>query len=415
MSNYLNRIENQSLKGKIQKIIDNKKYTINDKTENIRLILYKLVDKKLYDKYKKIIEKQNVTVDVETDIDVDENAAEEEAIQKGGKYDKLIHIAANEPDIKTYTINNDRETCNINENKDECNINQHCHWTRTGCYMSITKETIIKFVNKVSDELALNERKALEILKVENYYVSDIVDYSKYTIRPGQKILRSSGSNVKKVLSEIFGADNIPIMGKKKIKTTVEGNYMQLNQEFSLVDMKEYYLQKIIINNISLFRAYVNGYYWIKNKYNDPEVKNLGYYSPLQTELSNYFRGSVIEWLKNKKNQSKIKEIEKYININKKNTIDDYIIKLGSSTSFVTNCIIEFIILSHINTYPIIVYNELNIPLYIFDKGLQYDSRINKESNVKNYIDKRKECINLRFIYMMNTEIPDLIEVLYFK
>jgi hypothetical protein len=41
------------------------------------LILYKLVDKKLYEKYKKIIEKQNVTVDAETDIDVDENAAEE--------------------------------------------------------------------------------------------------------------------------------------------------------------------------------------------------------------------------------------------------------------------------------------------------------------------------------------------------
>lgn len=413
-SNYLNRIENQSLKTKIQKIIDNKKYTINDKTQNIRLILYKLVDKKLYDKYKKIIEKQNVTVDAETDIDVDDNAAEEE-VQKGGKYDKLIHIAATEPDIKTYTINNDRETCNIHENKDECNLNPHCHWTRTGCYMSITKETIIKFVNKVSDELAINDRKAFEILKVENYYVSDIVDYSKYTIRPNQKILRSSGSNVKKVLSEIFGAENVPTIGKKKIKTTVEGNYMQLNQEFPLIDMKEYYLQKIIVNNVSIFRAYVNGYYWIKNKYNDPEVKNLGYYSPLQTELSNYFRGSIIEWLKNKKNQSKIKEIEKYMNLKKKNTIDDYIIKLGSSASFVTNCISELIILSHINTYPIIVYNELNIPLYVFDKGLQYDSKVNKESEIKNYIEKRKECINLRFIYMMNTEIPDVIEVIFFK
>ncbi len=413
-SNYLNRIENQSLKVKIQKIIDTKKYTINDKTQNIRLILYKLVDKKLYDKYKKIIEKQNVMVDVETDIDVDEDAAGEE-IQKGGKYDKLIHIANEEPDIKSYVVNNDRETCNIHENKDECNLNPHCHWTRTGCYMSLTKENIIKFINKISDELAINDRKAFEILKVENYYVSDIVDYSKYTIRENQKILRSTGSNVKKVLSELFGAENVPSIGKKKIKTTVEGNYMQLNQEFPLIDMKEYYIQKIIINNMSIFRAYVNGYYWIKNKYNEPEVKNLGYYSPLQTELSNYFRGSIIDWLKNKKNNNKVKELEKYMNLKKKHTVDDFIIKLGSSTSYNTNCIIELTILSYINTYPIIIYNEINKPIYIFDKGLQYDNKVNKESEIKKYIDNRNNSINIRFIYMMNNEIPDVIEILYFK
>lgn len=415
-SNYLNRFENQSLKKKIEKIINNKKYTIQDKTENCRLILYKLVDKTLYEKYKKIIETKNINVDEETDIDVDDEAAED--IQKGGKFDKLIHLAKDIPDIKNYRINNDRETCNIHKNSLECNNNIHCHWTRTGCYMSITKTMIIKFINKVSDELAVGDRKALELLKVDNYYVSDIVDYSKFTLRTGQKIIRSVGSNVKKALIDIFGTDNIPILGKKKMKSTIEGNYQQLNHEYPIVDLKEYYLQKIIMNNLSIFRAYVNGYYWLKNIYNDPDVKNLGYYSPLQTELSNYFRGLVIEWLKNKKNESNIKKLVKYMNLNNNNNVDDFIIKIGSSTNYPTNCIIELTILSYINEYPIIVYNDINIPIYIFDNGLIYNHyEINKENkiNIKKYIDNNKNYINIKLIYMLNREIPDSIEVVYYK
>ena len=429
-SNYLNRIENQSLKTKIERIINNKKYTINDKSENIRLILYKLVDKKLYEKYKKIIQSKNITVDEETDIDVDDDAAEEDDVQnggneilegklsnilEGGKYDKLVHLSKEEPDLKNYTVNNDRESCNIHKERDGCNNNIHCHWTRTGCYMSLTKNMVIKFINKVGDELAVGDRKAFEILKFEDYYVSDIVDYTKFTIRNGQKIIRSSGSNVKKALGDIFGTDNVPIIGKKKLKTTVEGNYQQLNQEFPLMDMKEYYLQKIIMNNLSIFRSYVNGHYWIKNKYNEPEIKNLGYYSPLQTELANYFRGLIIEWLKNSKNESKITDLLKYMNLKKSKNINDYLIKIGSSTSYTTNCIIELSVLSYINDIPIIIYDDLNIPIYVFNKGLKYDRKVDKESEVKKLLDNKISSINLRFVYLMNNEIPDTIEVLYFK
>jgi hypothetical protein len=422
-SNYLNRYENHTLKNKIIKIIDNKKYTINDKTENIRLILYRLVDKKLYDKYKKIIESKNIQVDQETEIEVDENAAieDEDISQKGGKYDKLVHLTNNEPELKTYTVNNDRESCNIHKNKEECNFNIHCHWTRTGCYMSLTKKMVIKFINKISDELAIYDRKAFEILKIDDYYVSDIVDYSKFTTRDNQKIIRSTGSNIKKELSNIFGTENIPIIGKRKVKTLVEFNYQQLNQEFPLTDMKEYYLQRIIQNNLTIFRAYVNGYYWINNKYNDPDTKNLGYYSPLQTELSNYFRGTVIEWMQNKKNESKLKDISKFMNLKKGKTVQDYSIKIGENSSFRTTTIPELYILSIINDIPIIVYDEVNTVLFIYDNGLKYNKYDNtysmKESEINKYSDKtnRHKYINIRFIYITGEIIPDFIENIYYK
>ena len=141
----------------------------------------------------------------------------------------------------------------------------------------------------------------------------------------------------------------------------------------------------------------------------------MGYYSPLQTELSNYFRGSVIEWLKDKKNLSKMKELEKYMDLKKKNTVNDYIIKLGSSASSTTNCLVELSVLSYINPIPIVIYNELNIPIFAFDSGLVYDSKTDKHEKIKKYTDKRNDTINMRFVYMMNNESPDLIETLYFK
>jgi hypothetical protein len=179
--------------------------------------------------------------------------------------------------------------------------------------------------------------------------------------------------------------------------------------------MKEYYLQKIIMNNLSIFRAYVNGHYWIKNKFNEPEIKNLGYYSPLQTELANYFRGLIIEWLKNSKNESKIKDLFKYMNLKKNKNINEYLIKIGSSTSYITNCIIELSTLSYINNIPIIIYDDLNIPLYVFNKGLIYDRKVNKDSDIKKILDNKSSSINIRFVYLMNNEVPDTIEVLYFK
>jgi hypothetical protein len=285
--------------------------------------------------------------------------------------------------------------------------------------MSLTKKLLIKFINKVSDELAINDRKAFEILKIDDYYVSDIVDYNKFTQRDGQKIIRSTGSNIKKELGNIFGSENIPIIGKRKLKSLVEFNYQQLNQEFQMIDMKEYYLQRIVQNNLTIFRAYVNGYYWLKNKYNDPESKNLGYYSPLQTELANYFRGIVIEWIENKKNESKLKNIIEYMNLKKDKTPSYYAIKIGENPSFRTNTIPELYILSIINDIPVIVYDDLNNPIYVYDTGLiynKYDDKLNKK-DISKYINttNRQKYINIKFIFVLDNQVPNFIEIIYYK
>ena len=434
-STYLNKLENNSLKEKIIKIINSTKLSYEEKIDNIRLILYKLVDLELYNKYKKIIDKKGYKEDELSHIEVDEKAAEEEENraqnraqnreqnrelkknQDGGKYDKLLHISKDLPDIKNYEINNDRVSCAVNRQKDVCNANIHCHWTKTGCYMSITINEIIKFINRASEELASNDRKSFEILKIGDYFVSDIVDYDKYTERPLQTVVRNSGSNVKKILADIFGKDNIPEIGKKKIGKVIDTNYQQINEDYPLQDMKEYYIQKIIHNNMSFYRAYVNGFYWIQNEYNDNDSKNLGYYSPLQSELSSYFRGNVIDYLTNEKNEKIIDtDLFKHFNIKKKsNYIVNYIVKIASDNNTITDGFTELFVMSILNPdIPIVIYNDSNKIIMVIQKGKMIENTDKYKNNNK--------YINIRFTYYLNNAkigelkyVPDIIEVIYFK
>lgn len=420
-SDYINRKENDSIKSKIEQIVNDPKMTKFIKLDKLRLLIYRLIDRDLYLMYKKIIDKHNIPYE-EPDVEVIDIA--EEPAQSGGKYDRLLHVATKVPDLVNYQVVNDRSVCNVNKTKDVCNTNPHCRWTTTGCYMSLTKDMIVSFVNKISEEIVSNDMKAFEIMRVGNYFVSDIVDYNRFTERDNQKIVRSSSTNIKKVLNELFGKDNTPRIGKRRISKGVDVNYQQLNINNPMIDMKDIYVQKIINKNMTIMRAYVNGYYWIRNSYNDVEAKNLGYYSPLQTELSNYFKSLIIDWLNDNKNKTLIeKELYQYMDIKRKseNPIHDFIMKISQDIPVLTNCIVELFILSKLNDIPIVVYDDDNNIRYIFDNGIVHNTLDRKyilsESGLKKYTDNKGkyQVINMRFSFVTNNKIPDEIEIIYFK
>ena len=321
-----------------------------------------------------------------------------------------------------YKVNNNRELCETHKNKNECQIdNKHCSWNNNKCMLSLTQNMLILFINKISGELAENNLKAFEIMRTNNYYVSDIIDRNIFTEREGQKILKSSSTNAKKILKDLFG-ETVPIIGKKRILTYNTQIEAKLNADNSLIDMKEYYLQHIISNNLSLYRAYSNGYYWIKNEYSNIDFKNLGYYSEMQTSLANIFKGKVVEWLQASNNKSYTYEkLIKYIDIsNTKDPVHSFILHISKDLLINTTCIIELSILSMINRdIPIIVSTENKIK-YIFDNGLQYniDDKELSKINITKYLnyEARRKCINLRFIYYdMINNIPDDVDIIYYK
>jgi hypothetical protein len=278
----------------------------------------------------------------------------------------------------------------------------------------------IEFVNRITDELVQYDIKAYEILQIDNYFVSDIIDQNIFTEKPNQIILKSTNNAIKKLLNETFGKNTLSIkIGRRKILKYTDINYQQLNLDFPLKNMKLFFIQTIMDNNLTLYRSYVNCYYWLKNSLSDVVNKNLGYCSPLQTKLSIYFKSSVIDWLSNIKNKkiidSNILNLF-YAKKNSKNIVNDFIVTLSKDINIVSNCIIELYVLNQLNDIPIIIYNQNDDIIYIFDKKIifnSYNDKYNKEYDI--YKKNQYDYINLKFIFITNNYIPDHIHSIYFK
>ncbi len=408
-SEYINKPENESLRNRIIKIVTGQN-TKKDKKMELRQIIYKLVDKglrKLYDSTLKQTGGHNFL---------------------GGARSRFVYIASKTPDVSNYQINNNRDVCETHGTKDACDKNPHCHWIYDDCYFSLTREMAINFVNKMTEELANNDVKAAEILRRGDYYVSDIVDYNRFTERKNQKIIKSTNTGIANALSKLFGKENIPKIGKRRSLKGEVVDIQEMNYENPMKDMGKFYVQNIIKNNLSLYRAYANGYSWIKHKYYDLSNRNLGYYNNLQTDLANYFRSMVIDWLTDKNNLKDAKEnLVKYMDTTQSRDKDVAIIKdfasrISRDIITITDGIVEYYVLSKVYETPIIVYNNNNDVIYIFDDGMIYNMEEDgaKAFNERKYDKYRQDEVvlnsaNIRYTLTPGSDVPIDIEILYFK
>ena len=112
--------------------------------------------------------------------------------------------------------------------------------------------------------------------------------------------------------------------------------------ENQLKNYGSWYIQNIVPNNNTLFRAYSNCIYWIIYNNSNISNRNLGYINPIQTELSNYFKSIVIDWLLKKNNLDYInKNLLEYMLPDK--DPKKYIIKYLDNITVMSNSIIELI------------------------------------------------------------------------
>jgi hypothetical protein len=252
----------------------------------------------------------------------------------------------------------------------------------------------------VVDELINIELKSNEILMKHGYYVSDIVDVNNYMYRDNQKIIKSSSTNINKLLSEIFGSTNIPIIGKRRINRIAKNiNMDNLNNQLEIIGGKLY--QKIINDN-NIYRSYINGYYWINNNMLETVHRNLGYYNPLQTDLSNNIKSQIIDWIINSNNQKilirdikeSIPNLIKIIDDNK--FIGDIKRYLTKNNEILYIYIIDLYIIYKINKITIIIYDNYENIVGLFDNGFKYLQSYYENDNLNNY-KKFKEYINIKF------------------
>ena len=375
--------DNTIIKEQIINIVKNVKLSNKEKKEELRTILFEMIDKKLLAEYKLVKSKNN----------------------------KNMAFLVNElPDLKNYIISNVRDYCKVNETKEKCNNNLHCTWRDNTCKLQLLESMAIDFVNKIVEEMVQNGIKFKELIQEAEYYVSDIVDYTQYSNKPNQKIINTSNFNINKLLSELFGKDKIPIIGRRQLSKL----YNTDNEEQpGLIEIGKQLIQLIIPNKDSIIRAYANSYYWCKNPLYDTESRNLGYINELQTTLTFLFKAYIIDFVQNSllKNDVKINQyLEKYFK-NENNFFESTLNKFRK-TSFNTDGKVELFILSHIIDIPIIVYDNYSNVKYIF---LQGEIPVTSET-IKKFTtsDKLNKSIFLKFDFDNSTTIPRNIHSIYY-
>jgi len=382
--------KNNEIKDKIIGIVRNVKLNKKDKKHELRKILFLIIDPKLNSRYK---------------------LSNNEIIGGSKNNNLMAFFVKTIPDLKNYLLSNVRDYCEINNSKDKCNENHHCIWQNDTCKLQLIENVAIDSVNKVIEEMIQDGIKFKEIIQESNYYVSDIVDYTQYTNRNNQKIIKSSNFNINKLMSELFGKDKIPTIGKRQLSKmfgdVVEDVYPEV------IEMGKQFIQIIAPNKDSIIRAYVNSYYWINNPLYDIESRNLGYLNNLQTNLTYLFKANIIDFVQNNLNKGN-QEIKKYLQKYFKNDSNFFESTLNKfrKTSFNTDGIVELYILSHLILIPIVVYDNYSNVKYIF---LQGEIPVNNETITKftkeNNLNK---TIFLKFDFDSSNTIPKNIYSIYY-
>jgi hypothetical protein len=391
--------ENEQIKEKIISIVRNNNINLSDKKHELRKILLDILDSKLADQYKLFNNKK----------------------QSGGstKSKTMAHIVKTIPNLTNYSINNVRDYCEINNNQNKCSTNLNCLWKDNSCKIQLLEDKAIDFVNRVIEEMIQDNIKFKEIIQEGTYYVSDIVDTTQFTNRDSQKIIKLSNFNIQKLMSELFGKDKIPSIGKKQL-----GNFLgEEDNAPELIELGKQFIQIITPNKDSIIRAYVNSYYWINNPLYDIESRNLGYFSELQTNLTYLFKADIIDFIQTNiiKGTSEIKRyLEDYFKneylIGDKNNMKynffDSTLNKFRKTSFNTDGKVELFILSHLISLPIVVYDNYSNVKYIFMQG---EVKVNSET-IKNYTSEKNinKTIFLKFDYDSSNTIPKNIYSIYY-
>lgn len=431
LSEYLKN--NPKIKTKLEKIIENIKIDKITKRRKIKLLLFNVISKRLEKLYSNIYSKNNELeggkqqTENKTEEQQIEGETEEQEVEQSNKTLKhFIHITDKHTNIDKYQMSNNRLLCNANVSKDTCNISHHCRWSGKRCKLSLTEKMAIEFVNKTTEELIINGIKAQEILNIDKHFVSDVVNYDNFTVRNGQKIVKSTHMNIDQILSGLFGKDNIPIIGKNRFSKV--NKIIEEDVNTRLFTASDHYTQLIIDKNNTIFRAYSDCYYWLKNKLYEIDFRNIGYYSSLQTDLSNYFKSKVTDWLYDRYNRKYIEDnmMDFIVSITKDgDKIENYIIQLNNVeptkvNETPTEYVPELWVLSKIYTYPIIIYDNYNHIKFIYEDGMKYyykDKSDDGDKLLKKYedISYRQKCINIRFNYVGNSIRISSVEVIYWK
>ena len=190
-----------------------------------------------------------------------------------------------------YRVLNIRSSCSQEQRS------LHCHKKR----LMIPREWVPEFIGRVTVELADMGIPGKEILKMDDFLVSEVIDTMSFSNHPNQIMVRGASINLKSVVTALFGHDTslTDVIGDVTRTLGTTPPPQPGDDRYPLVSYEGFSVQTIIANNYTMLRGCINGFYYLTNRKRYPqESLNLGYAGTAQTVLTNFFRGKIVSWLK---------------------------------------------------------------------------------------------------------------------
>jgi len=313
------------------------------------------------------------------------------------------------PNLGDYKKENLRYVCN-NTDKKKCEMNPHCILSNNECLFRLTIIMANDYINRILYEMVQDNISFKELIQEDEYFVSDIADTTNYTKRTGQVIVRSNNVNIRRILADMFGNEKVPKIGKRKFQRKFDTDEEEYPE---MIELGNQYLQMIIPNKDSIIRAFVNCYYWMSNELYINDARNLGYFSDLQTQITNLLKAKMVEFIMLNR-ESDIREIKEFIikNFPERNNFFETNLNNFRKKTANTNGDIELFILSYLINHPIVVYNNFNQVIKIFNQGIIKVT----DSNIQKYTSKDniKNIINIKLEFEGSSKAPKNIFSVYY-
>jgi len=264
----------------------------------------------------------------------------------------IVSIIPRIPKLENYKITNFRQLCSLDKKCDH----YHCGKVGKTCQLQLTNEMLTDFVIRMSNELVYTIIKRQEILRRNGYIVPDIYDYDFFSSKENEKIFKSSNLTLDTILKEIYGENNVPLIGKKKL--------LKVENTIELYPPRIFgkKIEQLVKKDSGLYRSIINGFYWIKNPLLETEYRNLGYESSLQNDIINLFKGKIIDWFSD---ENKLKALYNDFDIK---YIPQFKEKLVSQEPLDSMYKYELYILSQILNTRINVYNQYDEQILTYGK-----------------------------------------------
>lgn len=196
-------------------------------------------------------------------------------------------IKQNQDFLQNFSIDNVRVLC-LKKTKQ---VSKHCYQNK----LYLLKQWYSDYITRLANEFAFMTIDAKEILKIDEHFVSYIVNMSNYNNYDKSIIVKGDNVNIKSVLDKVFQS-NI-VMDNKKLNVDETNN----NHKNIIQESKDYFYQKIINNDDTIYRVLVNVYFlsYIQKQTKRHNIKllNLGFKTKFQTLLTTFFKGEIIQYM----------------------------------------------------------------------------------------------------------------------